>query len=108
MGFTLPSAEVDLRVGSKYRICMKSPEGDVMYLTGTFRMVQPPEKLVYTWKWETPEGDSEETLVTVKFDDLGDTTEIILTHERFSNDAARQQHTEGWTGCLDRLEKIFA
>ena len=49
-GYATPLAEVDLRVGGRYRLGMrKLPKGDLFYLVGTYREVQPPEKLVYTW-----------------------------------------------------------
>ena len=105
--FSTPIAEVDLRVGGAYRIGMKPPDQEDMFIVvGTYREVQPPERLVFTWSWE--EGiDVGETLVTVEFRDLGDSTEVVLTHELFPNEQARDKHNEGWNGCLERLEKIL-
>jgi uncharacterized protein YndB with AHSA1/START domain len=105
--FSTPIAEVDLRVGGAYRIGMKPPDQEDMFIVvGTYREVQPPERLVFTWSWE--EGiDVGETLVTVEFRDLGDSTEVVLTHELFPNEQARDKHIEGWSGCLERLEKIL-
>lgn len=105
-GFSTPSAEIDLRVGGKYRLGMKSPEGEVFYLSGIYREVKPPEKLVYTWNWEGPNMDIGETLVTVEFLDLGSATEIILTHERFPTQKACDEHDKGWNSTLDRLAAI--
>ncbi len=49
IGYSTLIAEVDLRVGGKYRLGMrKLPDGDIFYLTGTYREVRTPEKLVYT------------------------------------------------------------
>lgn len=103
-GFTLPEAEVDLRVGGRYRLGMKPPEGEVVYLTGTYLEIEPPEKLVYTWQWES--GPSEETLVTVEFRARGDHTDVVIRHERFPDLEARDRHAEGWGACLDRLERL--
>ncbi len=105
--FSTPIAEVDLRVGGAYRIGMKPPDQEDMFIVvGTYREVQPPERLVFTWSWE--EGmDVGETLVTVEFRDLGGSTEVVLTHELFPNEQARDKHNEGWSGCLERLEKIL-
>ncbi len=106
-GYSTPSAEVDLRVGGKYRFgMMKLPDGEIFYLSGTYREVRPPERLVYTWLWEgNPERG--ETLVIVEFRDLGTTTEVILTHERFPDEKVRDDHNKGWNGCLDRLAKVL-
>ena len=106
-GYATPSAEVDLRVGGTYRLGMKKlPDGQVFYLTGTYREVRPPEKLVYTWRWEA-EPDQGETLVTVEFRDLGKSTEVVVTHELFPSAKVRDDHNRGWSGCLDRLAKLL-
>ncbi len=52
-GFTATIAEVDLRVGGRYRLGMRAPDKDVDYVViGTYRKVQQPARLVYTWTWE--------------------------------------------------------
>ncbi|OFX30736.1 MAG: hypothetical protein A2Z07_09495 [Armatimonadetes bacterium RBG_16_67_12] len=106
-GFTAPIAEVDLRVGGRYRLGMKPPDKDVVHVsTGVFHEVQRPSRLVYTWSWEG--GDGSETLVTVEFHDRGAATEVVLTHERFTDAAMRDQHAQGWNGCFDQLTKYLA
>ena len=107
-GYATPLAEVDLRVGGRYRLGMrKLPKGNLFYLVGTYREVRPPEKLVYTWVWEG-QPDLGETLVTVEFRDLGDATEVVLTHELFPNEKVRDDHNTGWSSCLDRLAKALS
>ena len=105
--FTTPIAEVDLRMGGRYRIGMQSPDQEDLHIVGgVYREIEPPEKLVFTLSWE--EGiDVGETLVTVEFRDLGGSTEVVLTHERFPSEEARDKHHEGWSGCLDRLPKAL-
>lgn len=102
VGFTVAAAEVDLRPGGRYRIAMQPPdaaEPNVAY--GTYREVQPPERLVFTWQWEG--GEMGETLVTVEFRDLGGETEVVLVHERFPAADLRDLHAEGWNACLEHL-----
>jgi uncharacterized protein YndB with AHSA1/START domain len=106
-GYATPIAEVDLRAGGHYRFGMrKLPDGDILYLTGTYREVRPPEKLVYTWRWEA-EPERGETLVTVEFLDRGGSTEVVLTHEFFLNQKLRDGHERGWNGGLDKLAKLL-
>lgn len=100
-------AEVDLRVGGQYRVHMRTPDGAELRLTGTYRVVDPPRKLVYTWMWET-DPDMGETVVTVEFRDVGGSTEIVLTHELFPNEKVRKDHEMGWAGSLDRLDALLA
>lgn len=105
--FTVPTAEVDLRVGGKYRIAMRSPDGNLNVAAGVYREIRPPERLVFTWSWEEGGMDIGETLVTVEFRGAGQSTEVVLTHELLPTDEARKAHGEGWTGCLARLQKIL-
>jgi uncharacterized protein YndB with AHSA1/START domain len=69
--------------------------------------VRPPERLVYTWRWEAEPADSE-TRVTVEFRDRGRATEVVLTHEMFPARVVRDQHQAGWTGCLERFVTFLA
>jgi uncharacterized protein YndB with AHSA1/START domain len=106
-GYGTPSAEVDLRVGGKYRLGMrKLPDGPLFYLAGTFREVRAPERLTYTWRWEA-EPEHGETLVTVEFHTRGGSTEIVLTHELFPTEKARQEHERGWSSSFDKLARIL-
>ncbi len=108
-GYESPNAKVDLRAGGRYRLAMrKLPDGEVFYLSGTYREVQPPVRLVFTWAWESPEMDMGETLVTVEFLDRGEETEVVLTHELFPNAEICEQHNQGWNGCLDRLTQFLS
>lgn len=94
-------AEVDLRVGGRYRIVMRDPDGVERSVAGVYRVVERPSKLVYTWKWEeSPMGDS---VVTVEFHDRGKETEVILRHEGLADADSRARHEHGWNGCLDNL-----
>ena len=100
----IPIAEIDLRVEGRYRIRIESNEGAVHQVTGIYREVKAPEKLVFTWFWEEGGMDIEETLVTVEFQDAGESnTEVILTHQRFPNQEAVNNHRQGWQGSLNRL-----
>jgi len=106
-GYATPSAEVNLRVGGKYRLGMrKLPDGEIFYLTGIYREVRPPERLVYSWRWEA-EPEYGETQVTVDFRQAGNSTEVVLTHEFFPTGKARDDHNRGWSSCLDRLAKLL-
>ena len=102
-GFTSPSIEIDLRVGGSYRIAMQPPEGDLFYLQGEFRQVDPPARLAYTFRWEEPTPDDQETVVTLSLRDLGDSTELVLTQATFAAERRRALHEEGWTNSFERL-----
>ena len=98
-------ASVDLQVGHEYRIAITHKGGNVHTILGTYRLIDPPRKLVYTWRWEG--GPMADTLVTVDFAPEGETTKVTITHEQFTNTEDRDKHNEGWNGCLIRLQRTL-
>lgn len=107
-GFTSPSVKVDLRVGGSYRIAMQPPEGDMFYLSGEFREVDPPTRLAYTFRWEDPDPDDQETVVTLSLRDLGGSTELVLAQGPFATESRRALHEGGWTDGFDRLKQLMS
>jgi uncharacterized protein YndB with AHSA1/START domain len=100
------SCDIDARAGGRYRLVMRAPNGEEHDVSGVYREVVPDQKLVFTWAWKsTPERES---LVTVALKPDGDGTLLTLTHEQFFDEKAREGHTRGWTGTLDKLEQYFA
>src|SRR6478752_8611218 len=75
--FTVPRLEFGAVEGTDYRIAMQPPDGDVFHIRGTFRSVEPPRRLVFTFTYEEPDPDDEETLVTLSFDTTGTDTRVI-------------------------------
>lgn len=107
-GFTAPSVQLDLHVGGSYRIAMQPPGGDLFYLSGEFREVDPPARLAYSFRWEDPDPDDRETVVTISLRDLGDSTELIVDQGVFATEGRRALHTQGWTEGLDRLQALVS
>lgn len=105
-GVECTAAEVDLRLGGEYRIANRFPDGRVMWISGEFEVIEAPHRLVYTWRLDSPESDPER--VTVRFEPQGDFTEVIVVHERISDDDARRSHEQGWEGCLAGLERYMS
>lgn len=103
---TCSDAEVDLCVGGRYRIVNLLPDGTTLAIEGTFELIDAPHKLVYTWRMgqELPESSR----VTVRFEQRGQATEVIVVHEQIPTAAVRDSHEHGWNGCLDGLERHFA
>lgn len=100
------SAEMDLRVGGKFRVVMLAPDGEEHDVSGVYREVVTNERLVFTWAWRsTPERES---LVTVTLKPDGNATEMTLLHEHFFDETARDRHNFGWTGALNKLERLFS
>jgi uncharacterized protein YndB with AHSA1/START domain len=72
---------------------------------GTFLVVEPPERVVFTWGWEgsevVPPGSS---TVTVILEPRGQGTLVRLAHSDLPA-GEDVRHAEGWAHYLDRLSK---
>jgi uncharacterized protein YndB with AHSA1/START domain len=103
-GAVCTAAEVDLRVGGRYRIANRFADGTILWITGVFEEIEPPSRLAYTWRLESRAAQPER--VSVQFVPLPDgTTEVIVTHERIADESARAGHERGWQGCLEGLAR---
>lgn len=112
-----PSAEIavevlafELAIGGCYRLAYRLDEHTASTVTGVFREIVAPSRLVFTWTWEAPDPHAGiDTLVTVEISDGGGSlTEVTVRHERFPDDATRDRHDEGWGTTLDRLPEALA
>jgi uncharacterized protein YndB with AHSA1/START domain len=98
-------AELDLRVGGRYRVSFDMESGEYSEVGGTYREVVPNEKLVFSWAWHsTPERES---LVTVSIRPDGAGTLMVFNHEQFVDEAARDNHEKGWSELFAQLESVL-
>jgi uncharacterized protein YndB with AHSA1/START domain len=105
-GMQATLSETDPRVGGRYRFVIHAPDGEDHDVSGVYREVVPNEKLVFSWAWRsTPERES---LVTILIKPDGDGSLLTLIHEQFFDEAARDRHNEGWSSCLNRLERYLS
>jgi uncharacterized protein YndB with AHSA1/START domain len=112
---TAPRCEVDLRVGGKFRVEMRGPDGATYPCTGVYREIDPPERLVYagTAEDDNPCGGGlpPRSLVTMTFAEQGGKTKITI-HTRLGSYADREAaiaggFSTGWNDALDRLEALL-
>jgi uncharacterized protein YndB with AHSA1/START domain len=100
-GVTCESATVDLRVGGAYRIGNRFADGTLLWISGMFEVIEPPRQLVYSWRLGSAEVVER---VTVTFTPTGDSTDVVVVHERIADAQTRAGHERGWRECLDGLE----
>ncbi|WP_234323994.1 MULTISPECIES: SRPBCC family protein [unclassified Streptomyces] len=108
-GFTVPSVESDLRPGGAYRIAMQPPEGELFYLVGEFIEVESPRRLSYTFRWEDPDPEDQETVVTLSLHAIdAERSELVLDQGDFATERRRALHEEGWSQGLGKLGELLA
>jgi uncharacterized protein YndB with AHSA1/START domain len=106
-GFTTPGIDLDLRVGGSYRFTMQPPGGDPFHLSGEFLEINPPGRLVYTFRWDEPDPDDRQTVVTLSLSDVADTTQVSLSQREFATEARLTLHRGGWTDSLEKLRELI-
>jgi len=107
-GFVTVSHDMDIRPGGTYRVTMRSPQGTDHRKRGVYREIVEPERIVFTFAWEEADGTlGHETLVTVTFEALGARTRLTLHQSGFESIARRDDHTGGWTSCLERFAEYM-
>jgi uncharacterized protein YndB with AHSA1/START domain len=97
-------AELDARVGGRFRIVMRGAETDYV-MTGEYVEIDPPSRILLTWASNVTTGESR---ITLEFHDRGDETELVLTHERISDAATAANYEKGWSEIVDSLAARMA
>ena len=103
---TVSLAELDLRVGGRFRLVFGGPEGKEHEAAGVYKEVQPHRKLVFTWCWPrtTPDRISQ---IAILLRQDGGGTDMEFRHEQFFDEAARDGHQRGWTVTFGKLEAFL-
>lgn len=96
----------DLRPGGSFSIRMEV-DGNAHNAFGTYREIDEPRRLVYTWDWEEEDMAMGETVVTVEFREVDGGTEVTLVHEGFPIEERRKGHEDGWRACLELVAGMF-
>jgi len=121
-GFTVPVAEMDMRVGGKRLICMESADGSMkMWTIGEYMEIVPNERLVYTdspsdengnvvspTAMGMPDGYPATTEVTVLLEDLGGRTKMVMTHAGVpAGSGANEGWEQAFTKMADHIETVL-
>ncbi len=113
-GFTVPVAEMDVRVGGKRLICMESPDGTMkMWMAGEYTEIVRNERLVYTESMADEHGNVVSlsdsgihdehpvtTEVTVLLEALDGHTKMTMRH---AGVAANSPGATGWEQAFAKM-----
>jgi uncharacterized protein YndB with AHSA1/START domain len=96
--FKATHMESDLRPGGRWMMRGTGIGGRPFSVVGTYRNVERPRLLVFTWlpDWH---GDATESLVRFDLDEKDGVTTVRLTHSGLVTDRSRQSH-QGWPQIL--------
>ncbi len=104
--FTTIVHEQELKVGGKYKIEMREPDGTAHVIHGEYVALNPFDQIVFTWEWESDEQEVN-SLVTIDLTEKNGSTEMVLLHDKLESRNSVDLHSEGWIGCLAQLDEYF-
>jgi uncharacterized protein YndB with AHSA1/START domain len=91
-------------VGGTYRLVMVFDHG-ASEVTGEYLEVDPPHRLVFTWRTDRTAGQHTRVTVTIRRD--GDLTAMTIIHDWLPSDTYRDSASWAWTNVVDRLDRIL-
>jgi uncharacterized protein YndB with AHSA1/START domain len=115
---TLTHLTVDLRVGGKIHLCMRSPDGRDAWFGNVFREIVRPERLVMSDYFSNAEGEvispkqygmewPDELTITITFTEENGKTRVTMRHAAdvpLPKDE-RDGMGQGWNEMFDRLAR---
>jgi uncharacterized protein YndB with AHSA1/START domain len=101
--------DFDFREGGSYRFAYRVPGASTVIVAGSYSVIDPPFKIVFSWVIEPPDehaGIESEVSVTITPD--GDGSQLLIRHEKFGRIDAIERHAAGWCGAVDQLTELLA
>ncbi|MEL6678377.1 MAG: SRPBCC domain-containing protein [Pseudomonadota bacterium] len=118
-GMSVPTAEMDLKVGGTRKVCMRmqSPDRSMeMWFTGVYKEISAPGRLVYTESMcdadgtimspqamGMPDGFPDVTEVIVDLTEVDGKTRMVMVHVGVGEGTAG---AGGWTQAFDKLAAL--
>lgn len=99
-GWTMPVCEIDLRVGGALRYLWRGPAGEEMGMSGVFREITPPDRIVGTEKFDQSwyPGEAVGTVVLTEQGGKTTLTQTIVYESREARDMVLKSPMEQGLG----------
>lgn len=94
------------KVGGRYEITMHLLNGQVIPVSGVFKTIDRPHRLVFTWGWDG--SPSRQSVISLDFIARGPRTEMVLRQEGLGTVENRNDHGKGWNSALNKLVRYLA
>jgi uncharacterized protein YndB with AHSA1/START domain len=105
-GWLEPSAEVDLRIGGKVRVVMRTPEGEPVGAGGEYTEIDRPNRLAFTWTFD--DAPSNQQMIELEFTERDGVTTVLFVNSDISGEERRDSQDEGWSTCFDEIGRVLA
>jgi uncharacterized protein YndB with AHSA1/START domain len=121
-GFSCPMCKIDFRVGGKFLISMKSPDGQEFYNGGEYHEIVETEKIVSAMYFSDADGNKvdpaaygiehaaiEDAYDVTLFEDQGNgQTKLTFIGNETMENAKESGQVEGWNEILEKLAEVVA
>ena len=99
--------EFDFREGGSYRFAYHVPGAPTVIVAGSYSIINPPTKIVFSWLIEPPDEHAGiESEVNIAITPDGSGSELIIRHEKLGRTDAIERHAAGWCGAVDQLTEL--
>ena len=95
-------AELDVRVGGRYRFVMRHPGGEYYDARGVYREVVPNRVLAFTWSWRSGAA-ADEALIRVLLNPVAGGTELAFMLDPVVDPRER----DAWRADFKRLGQLL-
>ncbi len=95
-------AEMDVRVGGRFRFVLQHPDGVRYDARGVYRDVVPGRRLAFTWIWQSG-ADGAEAVIAVDFRAAQGGTEMVFNLDPVTD----QRERDAWRADFRRLGKLL-
>jgi uncharacterized protein YndB with AHSA1/START domain len=110
-GWSMPVCEIDLRVGGGFRYVWRHTSGNEMGMSGVYREVAAPERLVATEKFDQPwyPGEAVGTIQLVEQGGKTTLTQVIVYESREAMEVVLKSPMEqGVAASYNQLAELLA
>ncbi|MCP4315544.1 MAG: SRPBCC domain-containing protein [Hyphomicrobiales bacterium] len=108
-GMSIPKHTLDVREGGTWETTMRNADGGEVVVSGVYKAIDRPNRLVFTWAWTQPDGTrGEETEISVTFAAVDGGTKMTLDQRTFAEVDNRDNHGMGWQSSFNCLDQLFA
>lgn len=117
---SVPECQIDLRVGGRYLLCERAADGFLLWVTGTYREIVAPERIVTTLSFADSRGNlvppshyglhaglPMEMLITLTLEARGGKTAVTVRQAGLLNDQIKEGVGEGWGEGFDKLAALL-
>jgi uncharacterized protein YndB with AHSA1/START domain len=104
-GWQEASAQVDLRVGGRVRVVMRTPDGEPVGAGGEYTEIDRPNRLAFTWTFD--DDPTNEQMIELEFTERDGVTTVLFVNSNISEVERRDAQYDGWSTCFDEIERVL-